>query len=298
MAFAASGRRPARTSSSASLMAACTTLARPVEAVGELLQHPELAQLGVRLVLPAAPAAVVMEVVRPPAVLELLVAALRPAEIVGEDVLAHLGAKRTVARAPVSGGRKKSGRARLPASTRPRLRAALLRWYDGQARDLPWRRTRRPVRHLGERGDAPADAGLGRAPLLDAPSSPGSPTSARSPGPASTRCSPLARARLLRPRAEPPPRRAGRGRAARRTPPGRRGRAPRSSPGSAATPWARSPPSPSGGRSPWWTATWPACSRACSASRAPPATQPARSGCGRWPGPWWRVSARATGTRR
>src|SRR5262249_9555221 len=115
----------------------------PVEAIGQLLQHPELSELGVRPVLPAAPAAVVMEVVRPPAVLELLVAALRPAEIVAEDVLAHPGVKRTVARAPVSRGRKTRGRksaARVPAAAE--LRAALLRWYDVQARDLPWRRTR------------------------------------------------------------------------------------------------------------------------------------------------------------
>ena len=53
--------------------------------------------------------------------------------------------KRTVARAPVSGGRKKSGpssAARIHADGD--LHAALLRWYEGQARDLPWRRTRDP----------------------------------------------------------------------------------------------------------------------------------------------------------
>ncbi|MGZ6080081.1 MAG: A/G-specific adenine glycosylase [Myxococcaceae bacterium] len=73
-------------------------------------------------------------------------AALRPAEIVGEDVLTHRGTKRTVARAPVSGGRK-TRRAEPRAAAVPRgteLRASLLRWYDGQARDLPWRRTRDP----------------------------------------------------------------------------------------------------------------------------------------------------------
>src|SRR5262249_1971659 len=116
---------------------------RPVEAVRQLLQHPELAQLGVRPVLPASPAAVVMEVVRPPAVLDLAGAALRPAEMVAEDVLAHPGVKRTVARPPVSRGRKTRGRksaARVPAAAE--LRAGLLRWYDVQARDLPWRRTR------------------------------------------------------------------------------------------------------------------------------------------------------------
>src|SRR5262249_35830695 len=115
---------------------------RPVEAIGQLLQDPELAELGVRPVLPAAPAAVVMEVVRPPAVLELLVAALRPAEIVGEDVLAHPGVKKTVARAPVSRGRKtRAQRSAARVSVPGELRAALLRWYDAQARDLPWRRT-------------------------------------------------------------------------------------------------------------------------------------------------------------
>ncbi|RPH68519.1 MAG: A/G-specific adenine glycosylase [Myxococcaceae bacterium] len=85
-----------------------------------------------------------MEVVRPPAVLELLVAALRPAEIVGEDVLAHLGTKRTVARGPVSGGRNRDARPVRNSVPAAELRAALLRWYDAQARDLPWRRTRDP----------------------------------------------------------------------------------------------------------------------------------------------------------
>jgi len=53
--------------------------------------------------------------------------------------------KTTVARAPVSGRRKKnapSSPARVAIADE--LRAALLRWYDAQARDLPWRRTRDP----------------------------------------------------------------------------------------------------------------------------------------------------------
>ena len=53
--------------------------------------------------------------------------------------------KRTVARAPVSRGRKSTGpspAARVVGAGE--LRASLLRWYDAQARDLPWRRTRDP----------------------------------------------------------------------------------------------------------------------------------------------------------
>src|SRR5262249_28059932 len=96
--------------------------------------------------LPAAPAPVVMEVVRPPAVLELLVAALRPAEIVGEDVLAHSVSKPTVARASVNRGRKRPAPRTSPPTipAAAELPAPLLRWYDAQARDLPWRRTRDP----------------------------------------------------------------------------------------------------------------------------------------------------------
>jgi A/G-specific adenine glycosylase len=74
------------------------------------------------------------------------VAALRPAEIVGEDVLAHSVSKPTVARSSVTGERKRPAR-RSPAPSVPaatELRAALLGWYDAQARDLPWRRTRDP----------------------------------------------------------------------------------------------------------------------------------------------------------
>ena len=51
--------------------------------------------------------------------------------------------KKTVARAPVSRGRKTRARgsaARIAAAGE--IRTALLGWYDLQARDLPWRRTR------------------------------------------------------------------------------------------------------------------------------------------------------------
>ena len=51
--------------------------------------------------------------------------------------------KRTVARGPVRRGRNQPARL-ARNSALDELRAALLRWYDAQARDLPWRRTRDP----------------------------------------------------------------------------------------------------------------------------------------------------------
>ncbi|HZJ53204.1 MAG TPA: A/G-specific adenine glycosylase [Myxococcaceae bacterium] len=53
--------------------------------------------------------------------------------------------KRTVARGPVSGGRNRPARPpRISVPAAAELRGALLRWYDAQGRDLPWRRTRDP----------------------------------------------------------------------------------------------------------------------------------------------------------
>jgi A/G-specific adenine glycosylase len=56
----------------------------------------------------------------------------------------------------------------LTPRQRAALRAKLLAWYRAHRRDLPWRRTRDPVRDLDLGGDAPADARRDGDPVLAA----------------------------------------------------------------------------------------------------------------------------------
>ena len=90
------------------------------------------------------------------------------------------------------------------------VRTALLEWFDRSKRDLPWRAHARPLRRLGQRGDAAADPGRARDALLDEVPRALSHGASRSP---QRRAARRARAvdgpGLLLARAQPPPRREG-----------------------------------------------------------------------------------------
>ena len=116
-----------------------------------------------------------------------------PRQRAGVELLA-LGARVDGARHPLraraagAAAVSEAGPARQDAGA---LRAQLLAWYRAHRRDLPWRRTRDPVRDLDLRGDAPADARRDGDPLLRALPGALPRRRRRSPAPSSTTCSAL-----------------------------------------------------------------------------------------------------------
>src|SRR5262249_2862426 len=122
--------------------------------VAQLLEDVEAADFLGSIELPAAPGAVVVKIVGSQALAELVVPALGPGKVVGEDPLHHAILLRY--------SRIRHDR---PSRRGPGALVGLVR--RAQARSS-LARIARSLRHLGQRGDAAADAGADRRPLLAA----------------------------------------------------------------------------------------------------------------------------------